>query len=139
MIDIEIRDANKNDFHEIHSMNWQFSEFIITPEKFQINIEDKFNDYFNCIVAVNANRQIIGFATYFFSSYSWIGKALYLVDLFVLENYRRHKVGNQLIDKIIEIAKKSGCKKVRWQVSNWNKKAIDFYKKLGAEIDEGGD
>ncbi len=101
--------------------------------------KDKFNDYFNCIVAVNANRQIIGFATYFFSSYSWIGKALHLVDLFVLENYRRHKVGNQLIDKIIEIAKKSGCKKVRWQVSNWNKKAIDFYKKLGAEIDEGGD
>ena len=28
------------------------------------------------------------------------------------------------------------CKKLRWQVSNWNKNAIDFYKKMGASIDD---
>lgn len=41
-----------------------------------------------------------------------------------------------LINKVISFAKDSNCNKLRWQVSNWNKPAIDFYKNLGAEINE---
>ena len=39
-----------------------------------------------------------------------------------------------LIHQIIEYAKDTGCHKLRWQVSEWNKPAIDFYQKQGAEI-----
>lgn len=42
----------------------------------------------------------------------------------------------KLLDAVIELAKKEHCKKVRWQVSRWNENAIDFYKKIGAWIDE---
>ena len=38
--------------------------------------------------------------------------------------------------KIFEIAKKENCKRVRWQVLNWNKSAIDVYKKCGAHMDD---
>jgi RimJ/RimL family protein N-acetyltransferase len=36
---------------------------------------------------------------------------------------------------VIEFAKDSKCHKLRWQVSNWNKPAIDFYKSIGAVFD----
>ena len=40
------------------------------------------------------------------------------------------------IDEVIALAKENNCKKMRWQVSNWNKSAIEFYKKMGASIDD---
>ena len=35
---------------------------------------------------------------------------------------------------VIDIARQTDCKKARWQVSNWNKNAIDFYKSIGAKF-----
>ena len=78
----------------------------------------------------------MGFATYFIAYYSWTGKVVYLDDLYVLEKYRGLGIGSKLLDRVIEIAKNENCKKVRWQVSNWNDKAIEFYKMRGAIIDE---
>jgi GNAT superfamily N-acetyltransferase len=134
---LDIRKAKTTDFEEIHSLIKEFAEFIKTPEKVittpsQMN-NDK--DYFNCFIAVDKNK-IIGFATYFIAYYSWTGKAIYLDDLYVLEKYRGQGIGNKLLDKVIETAKSENCKKVKWQVSNWNEKAIEFYKIRGATIDE---
>ncbi|HEY0090782.1 MAG TPA: GNAT family N-acetyltransferase, partial [Candidatus Lokiarchaeia archaeon] len=66
---------------------------------------------------------------------TWVGKSLYLEDLFVKESFRKRKVGSRLLKKIFEIAKEENCKKVQLQVRNWNKPAIDFYKKYGAIFD----
>lgn len=85
---------------------------------------------------VTDNETIIAFSTYFFAYYSWTGKAIYLDDLYVTETYRGKGIGNLLFNKIIETAKNNNCKKVKWQVSNWNKKAIKFYKNKGALIDD---
>ena len=41
-----------------------------------------------------------------------------------------------LFDKIMEIGKKENCYKMKWQVSNWNNKAQEFYKSKGAIIDD---
>jgi GNAT superfamily N-acetyltransferase len=80
--------------------------------------------------------QVIGFATYFIAYYSWTGKTVYPDDLYVPEKYRGNQIGSALFDKVIETAKVEDCKKVRWQVSSLNKKAIEFYKIRGATIDE---
>lgn len=45
---------------------------------------------------------------------------------------------NRTYTKTTETTKAENCKKVRWQVSNWNEKAIEFYKMRGATIDEVG-
>jgi diamine N-acetyltransferase len=134
---IDIRKAELDDFEEIYSLIVEFAEYIKTPEKVLTTpsqmIKDK--DYFNCFIAVEKNK-VIGFATYFTAYYSWTGKALYLDDLYVLEKYRGLGIGNKLFDKVIETAKRENCKKLKWQVSNWNNKAIEFYKMRGAKIDE---
>ena len=134
---ISIRVAEVRDFEQIHALNQQFSHFIKTPEKFMISIEDMISeqDHFEILVAEEDNGKIIGFATTFIAWYSWIGKSLYLDDLFVAEAYRGNGLGSKLMDAVISKAKEKGCKKIKWQVSRWNEKAIDFYKKKGAEID----
>jgi GNAT superfamily N-acetyltransferase len=134
---IEIRKATENDFCFIHDLIKEFATFIKTPEKVTITLEQMIQEkeYFQCLVA-SENNQIIGFATYFFSYYSWTGKALYIDDLYVNEKFRGRQAGTKLMDSIIEIARGKNCKKVKWQVSNWNDKAIEFYKKRGAVIDE---
>lgn len=132
-----IRKATEKDIEAIHRLIVEFAHFIKTPEKVIVTIEQmrQQQELFNCIVAETAEAGIVGFATYFFSYYSWIGKSLYLDDLYVVERYRGNNIGTALMDRVFEIARENDCRKVRWQVSNWNEKAIAFYKKRGAEID----
>ena len=133
-----IRLATENDFEAIHSLNKEFAQFIKTPEKFRISLEQMKEEqaHFRCLVVENQTEGIIGSATTFIVWYSWMGKSLYLDDLFIVEKYRGNGLGSQLIDAVISVAKEEKCKKVKWQVSKWNKHAIEFYKKKGAEIDD---
>ncbi len=86
------------------------------------------------IVAEEAGR-IIGFAIYFTSYSTWKGPCIYLEDLFVLETERKNGAGSLLFDKVVEIAKERGVKRMDWQVLDWNEPAINFYKKKGALLD----
>lgn len=133
---IEIRKALPGDFEEVHKLIMKFATFIKTPEKVQITPEQMIKDQklFKCLVATNEN-EIIGFATYFFSYYSWTGKAIYLDDLYVKDDYRGKGIGSSLFNKVMKIGKEENCFKMRWQVSNWNDKAQEFYKSKGASID----
>jgi len=136
-MEFEIRKAKPAEFKEIHKLILEFATFINTPEKVRITpaqmIEDK--DIFNCIV-VKKGDKIIGFASYFFPYHSWSGKAIHLDDLYVTENYRGLGIGSKLFDEVIKIGKEANCRKMRWEVSNWNTKAQTFYKSKGAIIDD---
>lgn len=136
-MNLTIREAAPNDYEQIFLLIKEFAAFIKTPEKVLISPDQMLQDreYFRCFV-VTDNETIIAFSTYFFAYYSWTGKAIYLDDLYVTETYRGKGIGNLLFNKIIETAKNNNCKKVKWQVSNWNKKAIKFYKNKGALIDD---
>lgn len=136
-MNIEIRKAKPDDFQDIHKLIMDFATFIKTPEKVQTTPEQMIKDqlFFNCIIATGG-KEIIGFATFFFSYYSWTGKAIYLDDLYVKKDYRGKGIGSTLFDKIIEIGKRENCSKMKWQVSNWNSKAQEFYKSRGAIIDD---
>jgi diamine N-acetyltransferase len=91
---------------------------------------------FQCFIAETGDSKIVGFASFFFAYYSWSGKAIYLDDLYITNAYRKQGIGKMLLQQIIELAKNSSCKKVRWQVSKWNTNAIEFYQKMNAAIDE---
>ena len=136
-MDIKIREATESDFPQIVDLFKEFAEFEKLPEKMTNSVErmEKEKEYFNCYVAETIDFEIIGYVSYFFSYYTWIGKSLYMDDLYVKPEYRANGIGTQLIRKLIEFAEKTNCHKLRWQVSSWNKPAIDFYKKIGADID----
>lgn len=132
-----IRKANESDFEEILSLIKEFSVFQKTPEKVSITLDQlrKDKDIFQCLV-VASEGEIVGFASFYFTYYSWSGRGLYLDDLYVKQLYRKQSIGKKLLDAIIDLAKKEQCKNVRWLVSEWNANAINFYKSMGATIDK---
>jgi GNAT superfamily N-acetyltransferase len=75
----------------------------------------------------------VGFAVYFFSYSTWLGKkGIYLEDLFVLPEYRGLGAGKALLQKLAQIAVTEQCGRLEWSVLDWNTPAIDFYRSLGA-------
>lgn len=72
-----------------------------------------------------------GFAL-FFSNYStWEGRpGLYLEDIFVEENARKHGIGRKLIAAIARIARERKCVRIDLSVLDWNP-ARGFYRRLG--------
>jgi GNAT superfamily N-acetyltransferase len=134
---VEIRKATTNDFEAVYGLLKAFAHFIQTPEKLLTTPEQMKEDaaFFQCYIAVE-DGNIIGFATYFFAYYSWSGKAVYLDDLYVTEAHRGMGIGKQLLHTVIRTAKENNCRKIKWQVSKWNSKAIGFYKSLGATVDD---
>ena len=135
---ILIRQAVEADFSGVLALIKGLAEFQHEPHKVTNSVEQMVadKDLFNCLIAEDESGNIAGIATYFYAYYTWSGKSLYLDDLYVSEPCRGQKIGSMLLEEIIKIAKSSGCRKMRWQVSNWNQHAIEFYKKLGASIDE---
>ncbi|HEY3388574.1 MAG TPA: GNAT family N-acetyltransferase [Prolixibacteraceae bacterium] len=136
-MNVTIRPAVENDYPAIVEMFKEFAHFEHLDDRLTNTVErmKAEAEYFNCFVAVNNEDNIVGYATYFFSYFTWTGKSLYMDDLYVKEIHRGAGIGKLLINKVIAFAKSAGCHKLRWQVSDWNAPAIGFYKGLGAEID----
>lgn len=79
--------------------------------------------------------EIVGFALWYTSYSTWKGKCLYLEDFFVLPEFRKLGIGGMLFDRVVQLAKESGVKRMDWQVLEWNQLAIDFYKNRNAILD----
>ena len=134
---IIIRKAGRQDFPAVFALFREFAVFQKTPDKLHITLEQLIEDeaYFQCFVA-EADNRIVGFASFFFAYYSWTGKAVYLDDLYVQESSRKYGIGKRLLLSVIDFAKEHKCRTVRWLVSRWNVNAIEFYKEIGAEVED---
>jgi GNAT superfamily N-acetyltransferase len=90
--------------------------------------------YFHCLMA-EQDGQPAGFALYFFNYSTWVGRpGLYLEDLFVLPELRGQGIGRALLQRVAAIALEMGCKRLQWEVLDWNTPAIEFYRAMGAEF-----
>ena len=78
---------------------------------------------------------MIGFAFYFFSYSTWVGRrCLYLEDLFVQPAHRGKGAGIALMKALAKEAVAKECRRFVWQVLDWNAPAIEFYERLGAKV-----
>jgi len=137
-MNFNIRKATEADFQAILSLIKELAEFEKAPDKVTNTTEQmkQEKDLFRCFVAETETKEIVGMALYFFAYFTWVGKSLYLDDIYVKDAFRNHKIGTALLRKIFEVANKENCKRVRWQVLKWNHSAIQMYTKSGAEIDD---
>ncbi len=133
-----IREATEADFPAILSLIKELAEYEKAPDKVTNSVEQmrQEKDLFRCFVAVKEGKDIIGIALYFMAYFTWVGKSLYLEDIYVKESFRQHRIGSALLREVFGVARAEGCKRVRWQVLNWNEQAIAFYRKCGAELDD---
>jgi len=90
--------------------------------------------YAEVLVAFYDNKPA-GMALFFHNYSTFVGKpGIYLEDLYVKPELRGKGIGKSLLIELIKIAHKRNCGRVEWAVLDWNQPAMDFYKKLGAEM-----
>jgi GNAT superfamily N-acetyltransferase len=76
---------------------------------------------------------VIGFVIYFHNFSTFLGRyGLYIEDLYIREAYRSRGYGEKLIRAVCQQAALENCGRVEWWVLDWNERAIQFYKKIGA-------
>jgi GNAT superfamily N-acetyltransferase len=76
-----------------------------------------------------------GYASFFYFYSTFQGRAaLFLEDLFVLDKFRGKGIGKTLLVEVAQLAILEKCFGMRWEVLDWNRPAIEFYEKLGAEF-----
>jgi GNAT superfamily N-acetyltransferase len=92
------------------------------------------NPFYFCLIAEN-NGAPAGFAFYFFNYSTWLGRpGLYLEDIFVLPEFRGLGIGKKLLQQVAAIAVEKDCRRLQWEVLDWNTPAIEFYRAVGAEF-----
>ncbi|MGI2335051.1 MAG: N-acetyltransferase family protein [Dehalogenimonas sp.] len=75
---------------------------------------------------------VAGCAIVFETYGSFQGKPkLYIEDLFILDEYRRHGVGKVLFQSLIAEAHNRGYSTMEWTALDWNTSAHRFYHKMG--------
>lgn len=90
--------------------------------------------YFQTLICRRGGRPV-GFALYFFTYSTFLARpSLYLEDLFVLPEERGAGAGKALLRALARIAVRRGCGRMEWAVLDWNRPAIRFYRRLGAQL-----
>jgi GNAT superfamily N-acetyltransferase len=136
---MEIRVAKRGDEHAIMELIRALAIYEKSPEQVVNTAEDLgmhlFEEQLCDALVVEHETRIVGFALYFTNYSTWKGKCLYLEDFYVLSEFRRRGIGAQLFDRVVEIAKARGVKRMDWQVLSWNEPALEFYRKKDAVLD----
>jgi GNAT superfamily N-acetyltransferase len=85
------------------------------------------------VIMARVDGEVAGFALFFHNYSTFLGKrGVYLEDLFVRTRFRGSGCGAALLKALAKIALERGCGRLEWSVLDWNQRAIDFYKALGA-------
>lgn len=85
------------------------------------------------LIAEFENRPV-GFALYFFSFSTFLGKpGIYLEDLYVQPQFRSKGIGFRLLRTLAKICKERDYGRLEWSVLDWNERALSFYHRLGAK------
>ena len=108
-MDFSIRKSTRKDYPDILGLIKELAAYEEAEHKVINSVEkmEAEDDLFECFVAEKPDGEIIGMALYYFTYFTWVGKSLYLDDLYVKEIYRGNNIGQQLLQKLFDIAKET--------------------------------
>lgn len=134
-----IRVAQANDCQRLLELINELATYEKAPEQVTVTLAEFIdagfgkNPVWKAFVA-EVDGFIVGFALYYIRYSTWKGQRLYLEDFLVTEAYRNKGIGKLLFEKVLQTAKDLGFNGINWQVLDWNRPAINFYQKYGAEL-----
>jgi GNAT superfamily N-acetyltransferase len=139
---IELRAATVADAPQIH----RFITELAIYEKAEHEVKASASDIAASLFATDsparaimceADGVAIGYAVYFMSYSTWLGRpGMYLEDLYITPEQRGSGAGKRLLRHLARIACDAGCGRLEWSVLDWNEPAIQFYRALGAEAQD---
>ena len=140
-----VRNATKKDAGKLLELIKLKAEFDRSMKGFNGDISttvDKiertlFGDYpFAHALLLERESEVVGFALFHFRYSSFSGEpSMWLDDLLVVGEQRSKGYGHQLMQALKRRAQASSASHIAWTASPYNKKAHQFYTKLGAEIE----
>ena len=135
-----IRQGEKKDAQAILNLIKELAVFEKLPNEVEITTNDLIKDGFSSqpkfktFVAQETDGTVIGMA-WFYERYStWKGTVIHLEDLVVTETKRNIGAGKALYSEVLKYASEQQCKRVVWDVLDWNTNAINFYESTGAKV-----
>lgn len=136
-MDIVIRPASEGDLPDALQLIRDLAVYekepdavVVTEAEFLRFFRDK---NFECLVA-ELDGSVVGIALFYMAYSTWKGPYIYLEDFIIKDGLRRKGIGKALLAAVVEVAEDRQAPYIKWQVLDWNKPAIDFYKKLKAEL-----
>ncbi|MHB8259544.1 MAG: GNAT family N-acetyltransferase [Bacteroidia bacterium] len=141
MIDIIIRKGKEADLEQALTLVKELAAYEKAPDEVEVTLKEMHNwgfgkdKLFEFFVAEHQDK-VVGIALYYYKYSTWKGKCLFLEDIIVTSTYRRYGLGSKLFNQVALVAKQQQVRRMEWQVLDWNKPAIDFYKKYNAHFDE---
>jgi GNAT superfamily N-acetyltransferase len=84
------------------------------------------------ILLAQWDQEPAGYALFFDYYSSFRGRGMFLEDLFVRPQFRGKGVGKALLAQVAAAATRENCFGVMFNVLDWNRSAIDFYRALSA-------
>lgn len=90
---------------------------------------------FHSLVA-HEKSELTGFLVYYFVPFTYRAKPNAVIkELYVAEGHRGKGIGKLLMQAVAKEAEEAGCGMIKWWVAKWNQPGIEFYERLGAQID----
>ncbi len=137
-----IRRATEKDIPRTLELIQELAIYEREPDAVVVDVEELTRDGFGenpayGLFVAESENGIVGIALYYFRYSTWNGKVLYLEDLIVTESERGKGYGRKLLNAILKEADEQNCRLCTWQVLDWNEPSIEFYKSIGADLDEG--
>ena len=130
-----IREATEEDAPRIRAMIGELAEYERLAHQVACTEEDIRRELFGpaavatASLAVAEDGEVAGMALWFPTFSTFLGRrGIWLEDLYVREPYRRRGFGRALLDHL----RHHTDGRVEWSVLDWNQRAIDFYRELGA-------
>ncbi len=115
---------------EKYSNDFAISEEVLREQGFRRSPPD-----FHCLIAEEGSS-LIGFLVYYLVPFTYRAKPnLIIKELYVADGQRSKGVGNLLMKAVAREAEKTGCAMIKWWVAKWNERSVQFYERLGAQID----
>jgi GNAT superfamily N-acetyltransferase len=138
MTDIRIDPATPADVPTIRALISELAEFEKLLHEAQATDAQLHDSLFGPnpgaeVLMAHIGDEVAGFALFFHNFSTFLGqRGLYLEDLFVRPRFRGAGCGEALLRRLAKIALERNCGRFEWSVLDWNQRAIDFYKSLGA-------
>jgi GNAT superfamily N-acetyltransferase len=135
---LAIRPATADDALLLKTLIHELAKYEHLDHETIITEEDVLRDGFGAPAKFRAliaewDGQPAGYALFFEFYSTFQGRAgLFLEDIFVRPELRKKGIGKELLARVATVAWDEDYFCLRWEVLDWNKPAIDFYKNLGA-------
>ncbi len=140
MTDLVVRPAIPDDVPGIMALVHALAEYEHKPEAVEATEADLHAALFppgreptTFAHVAELDGRVVGMAVWYLTFSTWTGRnGVWLEDLFVEPEARRHGAGSALLRALAAVCVERGYPRLEWWVLTWNEPALAFYERLGS-------